>query len=288
MKGEEDLAGRSCVLDHSGASYLSPRRTGNAGTLRGKHSVHLRIRFRATDGAARLPIHYNEYIQAFIYRHLDEHLATVLHDQGIPEGKRRLKLFTFSRLLGPCRVGGEYITFSGPITLVVASPMVRFLESFALHLVTAGTLRLGSVSFYLEAAEVGFQPEYRSSILVRALSPITVYSTLQKPEGGKKTYYYSPFEKEFETLLLQNLQRKVRAWYGQEVPAEGASVKPFRVTNQNHHVVLYKGTVIKGWTGIYELRLPEPYFHMALDAGLGAKNSQGFGCIEVWEPQRDQ
>ncbi len=246
--------------------------------------MHLRLRFRPTNGVARLPVHYNEYIQAFIYRHLDEHLASALHDEGILEGKRRLKLFTFSRLLGPFKFGGEYITFSGPLTLVVASPMVPFLESFAFHLVTEGALRIGNVSFFLESAEVGFEPEYRSPILVKALSPITVYSTLQTAEGRKKTYYYSPFEKDFEALLLQNLQRKVRAWYGKDIPIEDASIKPFRVTNRNHHVVLYKGTVIKGWTGIYELRLPEPHFRMALDAGLGSKNSQGFGCVEVWEP----
>jgi CRISPR/Cas system endoribonuclease Cas6 (RAMP superfamily) len=55
---------------------------------------------------ACVPVHYNEFIQAMIYAHLDAHLAQALHDEGIPQGKRHLKLFTFSRLLGPCRVKG--------------------------------------------------------------------------------------------------------------------------------------------------------------------------------------
>lgn len=45
--------------------------------------------------------------------------------------------------------------------------------------------------------------------------------------------------------------------------------------------MLFKGTVIKGWTGLYELSLPEPLFQIAYDTGLGSKNSQGFGMVEV-------
>jgi len=48
----------------------------------------------------------------------------------------------------------------------------------------------------------------------------------------------------------------------------------------------FKGFIIKGWMGIYELHLPETYLSMALDAGLGAKNSQGFGMVEVIETMR--
>ncbi|HEX30478.1 TPA: CRISPR-associated endoribonuclease Cas6, partial [Candidatus Poribacteria bacterium] len=52
--------------------------------------------------------------------------------------------------------------------------------------------------------------------------------------------------------------------------------------------VMYRDTVIKGWTGVYELDLPEPFFHLAYDAGLGAKNSQGFGMVEIIETGRGE
>lgn len=234
------------------------------------------------DGASpRIPVHYNEYVQALIYTHLDQHLARALHDEGIPEGGRRLKLFTFSRLLGPCRVRGGWLEPKGKLRLVVASPMIPFLESFALHLVTNSSLRLGPAHFAVEAVEVAFQQPYQSPVLLRALSPIVVYSTLLTADGRKKTYYYAPTEPEFERLVLSNLRRKVRAWTGEDIPEDGASFQPVRVDTRNQHIVLYKGTVIKGWTGLYELRAPEPYFRMALDAGVGSKNSQGFGCVEV-------
>ena len=236
---------------------------------------------------ACVPVHYNEFIQAMIYAHLDAHLAQALHDEGIPQGKRHLKLFTFSRLLGPCRVKGGWLEPRGPLRLVIASPMVPFLESFALHLVTNANLRLGPARFAMGSVEVELQQPYRSPVLIRALSPITVYSTLRTADGRKKTYYYAPQEPEFERLVLSNLRRKVLAWTGEDIPEDGASFRPYRVSTRDQHVVLYKGTVIKGWTGLYELQAPEPYFRMALDAGLGSKNSQGFGCVEVWEPRQE-
>ncbi len=245
--------------------------------------MRLSVRLQSDRDFQRLPVHYNEYVQALIYTHLDQHLARALHEEGIAEGKRHLKLFTFSRLLGPCRVRGGWLEPLGSLRLVVASPMIPFLESFALHLVTNSGLRVGPARFSVEAVEVELQQPYRRPVLLRALSPIAVYSTLQTADGRKKTYYYAPQEPEFERLVLSNLRRKVRAWTGEDIPEDGASFRPVRVDARNQHIVLYKGTVIKGWTGIYELSAPEPYFRMALDAGLGSKNSQGFGCVEVWE-----
>jgi len=61
-------------------------------------------------------------------------------------------------------------------------------------------------------------------------------------------------------------------------------IRPFKVSSRDEHVVKFKGTVIKGWTGVYELDLPLELWEMAYHAGLGAKNSQGFGCIGLWEP----
>lgn len=243
------------------------------------------LTLRPYQGELSLPIQYNEYIQAFLYSHLDHHLASCIHDEGIPDpvGKRRLKFFTFSRLLGRWRVSNGKIIFSEAAKLVVASPMTDFLGSLATHLISQRSLPLGSQELYLEAVEIEPPLAAQRPILVQALSPITVYSTLFTAEGKRKTYYYSPWEREFEVLLLRNLQRKARVWYGSPICEEG-HIRPFKISRRDEHIVKFKGTVIKAWTGIYELDLPAEYLEMAYDAGLGAKNSQGFGCIALWQP----
>lgn len=246
------------------------------------------MRIRLTLGSAKgrfaLPRQYNEQIQGFIYRHLEERLATQVHDEGLmdPQGNRRLRFFTFSRLQGRWHVAGNEMVFLGPVQFVIASPMNDFLESLVTHLMRQRNLQLGRQRIGLDAIEVELPVAPRRPMLVQALSPITVYSTFETAEGRRKTYYYSPWEPEFERLLLQNLQRKARIWYGREVPLEGY-IRPFKVSPRDRHVVKYKGTVIKGWTGVYELDLPPELWEMAYHAGLGAKNSQGFGCIGVWE-----
>jgi CRISPR-associated endoribonuclease Cas6 len=53
------------------------------------------------------------------------------------------------------------------------------------------------------------------------------------------------------------------------------------VGKQDLRILKYRETVIKAWTGIYELDLPEPFFLLAYESGLGSKNSQGFGMVEA-------
>ena len=233
-----------------------------------------------------VPVHYNHLVQGMIYRHLNPLIAQQTHDFGwAVDGKRRLPLFVFSRLRGRFRRQNGNLIFEKTIALSVSSPVTDLLESLALRLLHERNLTLGGFSLELTSVEVALPPTYRRPVLLKALSPITVYSTLEAPDGRKKTYYYAPQEPEFGRQVLENLRRKIRAWTGEDIPPDGAAFRPVKVSNRNLVVARYKGTVIKGWTGIYELDAPEPYFRMALDAGLGAKNSQGFGFVEVWAPK---
>jgi CRISPR-associated endoribonuclease Cas6 len=248
--------------------------------------VRLKIKFRPEKPFFVLSCHYNGLIQALIYRHLDNWLAKSIHDKGFkdPITKRHLKLFTFSRLIPENRpkVEKEHIEFKGPINLIVSSPSHEFIESFASNLLRDGRLYLAGEALELISVEVEPVPSYREKVIVKTLSPITVYSTLQTSDGRKKTYYYNPFETDFEELIIKNLQRKARTWFGKEIFGDSI-IKPYKVSTRNERIIIYKDTVIKAWDGLYELQLPPELFQMAFDAGLGAKNSQGFGCVEVWE-----
>lgn len=245
--------------------------------------MRLRLSFAPASDRCVLPVHYNHVLQGFLYRHLDENLAEEIHNEGYTEGKRHLRLFTFSRLQGEAMVRDGSIVLPGAFSFVVASPDVRFLESLALNLIQSRQLAMDGQPVQLTAVEVETDPPYQNPVLLRALSPISVYSTLSTADGRRKTYYYSPWESEFSANILRNLQRKYRVYYGREVPLDDAYVKPVYVNKRNEHIVFYKGTVIKAWSGVYEVSLPEPLFRMALDAGLGSKNSQGFGCMGIYQ-----
>ncbi len=243
--------------------------------------VHLRPINRAP-----LSSHYNVWLQGVLYQALGPRQRDFWHNQGLQDGSRRLKLFVFSRLFGKFERTSNGLVFWETVRWYIASPVDDFLGEVALGLLRRGHIHVGPGVFEVTEVEVLATGSLSSPLFLKALSPITVYSTLEAPDGRKKTYYYAPQEPEFGRLVLDNLRRKIRAWTGEDLPPDGATFRPVKVSNRNLVVARYKGTIVKGWTGIYELDAPEPYFRMALDAGLGAKNSQGFGFVEVWEPRK--
>lgn len=248
--------------------------------------MRLRISLGSNVGSFKVPLQYNNLLQGLIYKNLDGALSSWLHEKGHAHGMRRFKLFTFSRLFGKSGVGNGQISFDGPAHFYLSSVDAEVLGSLAEHLLKRPEVRLGSTRCRVEEVSVEPAPEVDSTkpVRLKALSPITAYSTLSTPDGRKKTYYYAPQEREWSDALVANLARKAKAldWASEtEADLQDCWIRPHKVSNRDHKILDFKGTVIKGWTGLYEINLPEPYLRLAYDAGLGAKNAQGFGMVEV-------
>lgn len=252
----------------------------------------MRISVQLTPHApAVLSIHYGATLQGFIYNQLDATLANWLHSDAYPLAKRSYKMFTFSRLTAVN--GGRYtlsngqITFTGPFSFTLASINNDVLCSLAERLLKAPAVHLGPNPCSVRGIEVLKKPEpdFSKPINLRAISPITVYQTLHDATGRKKAYFYSPFERDWHRLLRDNLARKATAlgWEDDIAKAlETAQFTPVHVRQQDQKIITYKGTVIKGWLGRYQISgVPEAYFELLYDTGLGSKNSQGFGMVEV-------
>jgi len=207
-----------------------------------------------------------------------EEFAEFLHDQGFEVGKRKFKLFTFSRLLGQYRIIGSEILFTPPIRLIVSSPLKEFCQYLLNGLLSRDSIRLGPNEIRVEKVSVS-SPEAQDEVKVRLLSPVVAYSTFLKPEGGKYTCFFQPGEQEFNRLAEENLRKKYKAFFNQEPPAGDIRIrclKPPRL-----HLIKYKNFVVKGYSGVMLLQGPQPLLQMALDAGLGSKNSMGFGLLEM-------
>jgi CRISPR-associated endoribonuclease Cas6 len=247
--------------------------------------LRIKLELEPETGEVIVPLHYNHMVQACIYRHIDPDLAAWLHDRGYVDSGRPFKLFTFSRLMGNFRRVGDHLIFRGQLSLFVGSPLHNFVESLAQNLVRSGRLYLGDSHVRLSAVTVEMPPNLSDQLKVRALSPITVYSTLERGDGRKLTYYYSPWEEQFNQQIETNLKKKYQIIEGiPPDPCWRLSLTPIRVGKQDQVIVVYKGTVIKGWTGIYLLQGSPQLMDVALQAGVGSKNSQGFGMVEALHP----
>ncbi|WP_296971843.1 CRISPR-associated endoribonuclease Cas6 [Tepidanaerobacter sp. EBM-38] len=228
-----------------------------------------------------LPIHYNHIVQAVIYDSLDKDISNFLHEKGFSYEKRSFKMFAFSRLMGTYEIdkGKEKIIFQGPVSLVVTSPYRYFCTSLANGLLLKSTVRLGNTN--MQVTNVSFAKDmiYQDKIQIRTLSPIVVYSTLMRPDGRKYTCYFEPGEKDFDEIMEKNLRKKYIAFHKTEPPEGNIKLEPLRQPKLS--IIKYKNTIIKGYSGRFILSGPAPLLQIAVESGLGSKNSQGFGCVEV-------
>lgn len=232
------------------------------------------------EGKLSLPVQYNYPVQGFLYGNITEELGAFLHDEGFVYGKRKFKMFTFSRLRGEYELKGDRIEFrSPPIRLTISSPYGRFIEEFANTLLRMEEQELGGGKIYVASIKVHPEPEIGTEVMVKTLSPVVVYSTLHTSEGKKKTYYYSPYEAEFGDLMDKNLRKKYVAFYGKD--ARARKLKLEVEGRPGEKIVKYRETVIKGWMGRFVLKGNKKLLKLGYDCGIGSKNSQGFGMVEV-------
>ncbi len=243
--------------------------------------MRFRIRFISPDKTIFLPFNYHEHVQAMIYKMLPSEKSQVLHDVGFRYEKRSFKLFTFSRIQGKLikNISGEGLIFSSPITLQIASPVDWIMQELAEGILRSEKIRLGKSWLFPESIEVFQKPFIAPPLKIRMLSPMTVYSTLEKPDGKKLTHYYTPHEDDFSRLISENLRKKAEILYQKET---GGTVKLTAISRRNRErIIKYKGFVIKAWDGDYLLEGDPDLIRVSYDAGLGSKNSQGFGMWEI-------
>jgi len=232
--------------------------------------IHIEIYLNAGIDGLELPIHYNHMVQGALYNSIDNDLAEFLHDKGFMMGNRTFKMFSFSRLNGPFQLNREKnkITFTGKIKLVVSSPIDDFCQSLVNILLTRGSMLFG-------------KPKLEVSKVYIKKMEVSGENTLLRPDGRKYTCYFQPGDPDYERLLGENLRKKYQAIYGKEAPSGEVKVKA--LGRQKLGVIKYKGFIIKGYSGKIQLTGPQSLLQMGVDSGLGSKNSQGFGCVEVEE-----
>ena len=230
-----------------------------------------------------LPFSHSHILQGLVYNFLEDKAADWLHSEGFKYEKRSFKMFVFSDIIERAQIDKikRMFIFPETISFYLASPVDWILQQAAQNLIKSEKIRLGNNVCFISSISVLKQELVTDNkIKVKTLSPITIHSTLQKIYGGSITYYYSPFEKEFEELIFQNLKKKWRSLHKVRCPFNNFSIKPLFNTNRHDKIRTFKKTLIKGWAGMFELSGKKELLQFALDAGLGDRNSQGYGMVE--------
>ncbi|MCF7936044.1 MAG: CRISPR-associated endoribonuclease Cas6 [Synergistales bacterium] len=247
--------------------------------------MRIRLFLESPSGAVRLPRANLSIIQGLIYQVLPEQIAGPLHETGFPYERRRFKLFAFSWLRGKGapKPSGDAVSFRSPLELVISSPRKEILLGAAQGLLEPRTLRLGNNEVTCSHVESSAPKAEGSEITIRTLSPITCYTTEAREEGRKRTIYHAPDEEPFLGQVQENLRRKSSLVFPEEDFAESrVTLEPVgRFRPKHNRFQAGDSHKILGWQGRFRLRGPQRMLQVALDAGLGAKNSAGWGCIAL-------
>lgn len=239
--------------------------------------MELRIIFQSENNIV-LPTHYNHILQGFIYSNISADLAEFLHEKGYILNNRNFKLFTYSNILTKGQVKNKKLYFGKTVEWVVKSPIPEFINSFGTYILQKDDLNLGNNKVTVNRTQLKKQKVDSDEIEVKAISPIVAYSTFAKENGSKYTCYFSPHENDFPRIIKENILKKYTAFYGDLEKDVEFTIQP--ISNVNLNIVYYKDFLIKGYSGKYKIRGDKRLLELALDAGVGSKNSQGFGCIE--------
>ncbi len=251
--------------------------------------MRLKITLLATKSIVLKP-GYSYQVHSLIYNLLDKVSANWLHDEGFERKNRFFKLFTFSEILEKYKHNKEKNLFYFPnqVNFYISSPVDWILEQIAKNGIMKENIMLGSNKVQISGIQVLEKEKItENTVRINAITPIEVHSTLEKKDGTKKTYYYSPNEKEFSSLINENLKKKWEICYKQPC-TYNVEISPVNIKYCKEKIRNFKGTIIKGYTGHYFLKGDIPLIELAFDTGLGSRNSAGFGMVELVEEKEEK
>ncbi|MCX8058640.1 MAG: CRISPR-associated endoribonuclease Cas6 [Spirochaetes bacterium] len=155
---------------------------------------------------------------------------------------------------------------------------LEFCQSFVNNILNS-KIKLGNNELDVNEATVIPIEVDKDEILIETLSPIVTYSILFKHDGSKYTIYFKPGEKEFNSQINLNLLNKYKAFYNKLDIEKEIKIKSFSKIREN--IIEYKGFLIKGYSGIFNIVGSKKLLEFGIATGFGEKNSMGFGCVKL-------
>ena len=225
-----------------------------------------------------LPIATNESVQGLIYKAISEDplYSHEVHDVGLSTEGRKYKLFTFGDPVGRYSIRDRVIEYTDGLLLTVRSVDPYFIQLLFHYFKSRKEVRLGNNTVRVGDVDLGDERIFDDCITVRTKSPITAYIT----EKDGHTTYFTPEDKAFYESIVSNARRKWISAYGND---EGFRLKiyPANGTRFIKRATVFKSTYITAWHGSFVLEGEPRVLDFLYRAGIGSKNSQGFGMLEL-------
>lgn len=253
-------------------------------------------------GQQLMPFNYQYPLSSVIHAIMhksDVAFASFFHNVGY--GRERYKLFTFSEISVPFTSKGDRMLLLGQnASLKVCFHIPEAAEHFIKGLFLSELLVIGDnnsqVSFRIRNIEnslpnLSGSPNDIVTVIVQLLSPLAV--SYPRKEKSAPSEYYSPYEKNFTDRMIFHWIQKYKSISSEtesEIEKLTQQIKATLIffTNppRERTITIREGEttaqIIRGYTR-FKMRLtaPKKMIDLALNSGLGVKNSVGMGCVQL-------
>ena len=223
-----------------------------------------------------IPFNYNYQLQSALYALLHEVGASDFwHDRGFRSYDISYKGFCFGKLKGEYQTDMESkkMCFTNDISLEVRSVSFDFIDALQRALEQHPYIQLFDTRLDVVGASLMNRHIQNEELILKAETPIVIHQTL---EDGH-TYYFGPDDDDYFTRICNNARKKYETIRNEE--AGQISLSPCSALKKV--VTRYKGIYLTGYTGELLLSAPIKMSEFLYNTGLGEKNSQGFGFVQV-------
>lgn len=227
-------------------------------------------------GKGLIPFNYNLALAGAVYgpiKRLDSDLAYNIHSST------DYKFFTFSWLQIPQgKTNKKGIFVNGCAHFFVSSPIKKIISTFIEGILDKPLVRIDGTALHVETVEVLPRPQFNGTAVFSTLSPIIV-KTAEEKNGNLQVIDLYPTNPKFYENLKSNLIKKYKMLYNEERTninfSKPSFTKPVRIRIKNtYHRASHMTFEAFGDTDLLKL---------GYEAGLGGKNSMGFGMVEVFK-----
>ena len=234
--------------------------------------MHITLWLTSNDiSTIRLPSANLHLFQSMLYSILPPEEAANLHDKGFNSDA-----MSWPVAASRPQFGDNTVIFPLPLKLIISTPLQNLISGFSC---ASRILRIGNNYVECSKVEIEQQKVNSDNMIIKTLSPITCYSSTEK-NGRQYTKYLSPYDDEFQKSICFNLTRKFRLLYDDKILDDNFKIIPLGNLKERISMFEKNGSFpIKGWWGKFRLEGDKDLLQTALDCGLGAKNSAGWGCI---------
>jgi CRISPR-associated endoribonuclease Cas6 len=242
--------------------------------------MRLRLLLEARE-TMTIPWDYRTTLTKAIYSTLviaDPDYGHWLHGKGFQQGKRVYRLFVYSDLIPTYKtLSWDGLADVRWMIWQIGSPDQRFIQKFVEGLKRRGMLLelFGTIVEVVDLVQIE-PPRPGGGLVFHTISPIAV--SIGNPNRSKHPVYLHPDQPEFIEVLEKNLIAKWEAFHQKSWKGEDFGV---RVWNPKRKLVKVFDIKVLAWHLHLQMWGSDELIHFAYDAGLGIKNSQGFGMIEV-------